>query len=62
MNVVKDSDCVSRSPIQYGHKENPVFGFGKALKSQLPGKQLSEYDKKIFLPELLPLEESDLMH
>ena len=61
MKVIKDSDCNKDSPVIYGHRETPVYGTGQAIKPKYPGKNESDYDKKIYLPELLPLEEYDLV-
>ena len=61
MKVVKDSDCNKDSPLTYGYSQKSIYGLGHAIKPRYPGKYETEYDKKIFLPKLLPLEEYDLI-
>ena len=61
MKVIKDSDCAQNSPITYGYPETSIYRAGQAIKPKYPGKQETDYEKKIFLPELLPLEEYDLI-
>lgn len=61
MTVIKDSECNRDSPLTFGYPDKPVYGFGKAIRPRYSGKQETEYDKKIYLPELLPLEEYDLI-
>ena len=61
MVIIKDSECTRKSPITNGHSETFIYGSGRVIKPQCPGKQESEYDKKIFLSELLPLEDYDLI-
>lgn len=58
---MKDSSCTSETPVVKGYKDTPIYGSGIRIVSGVPGKQESEYDKKIYLPELLPLEEYDLI-
>jgi len=61
LNIVKDSECTKNSPVTNGKPDIPVYGLGYTIKPLYPGKQDSEYDKKIYLPELLPLEEYDFI-
>jgi len=60
-NFIRDTDCSPDTPIQYGAKESPVYGNGVRIQPHHPSKQISAYDQKIFLPELLPLEEYDII-
>ena len=61
MDFIKDSACTKDTPISLGYPDELVYGQGKAIKPLHMGKQSSEYDKKVFLKELLPLEEYDLV-
>lgn len=54
---IKDEDCSIHTPVVYGYPEKPIYGKGVRIKPIIPGKQETEYDKKIYLKELLPLEE-----
>jgi 3'-phosphoadenosine 5'-phosphosulfate sulfotransferase (PAPS reductase)/FAD synthetase len=59
--VIKDSECSAGSPLVFGYPDTPVYGLKKAVVPRRPGKQVSDHDRKVFLPELLPLEEYDLI-
>lgn len=58
---LKDSDCTQDTPVIHGKQDSPIYGQGIRLKPTVPGRNDSEHFKKIFLPELLPLEEYDLI-
>lgn len=60
-DYIKDSDCTKDTPIVYGNPDKPLYGLGKRIKPRIPGRDETEHMKKIFLPELLPLEEYDLV-
>lgn len=58
---IKDSDCTKETPVVYGREDSPVYGMGVRLAPRIRGREDSEHMRKIFLPELLPLEEYDLI-
>lgn len=58
---LKDSDCTQDTPVIHGKQDSPIYGQGIRLKPTVPGRNDSEHFKKIFLSELLPLEEYDLI-
>ena len=58
---IKDSDCTKETPVVYGREDSPVYGMGVRLTPRIRGREDSEHMRKIFLPELLPLEEYDLI-
>ncbi len=60
-DYIKDMDCTKDTPVIYGKQDEPVYGTGVKFKPRVPGRDDSEHMKKIFLPELLPLEEYDLV-
>lgn len=60
-DFIKDADCTVRTPVIRGIKDSPVYGQGKSIKPRLPGRTGSQHFKQIYLPELLPLEEYDLI-
>lgn len=59
-DFIKDADCTKDTPVIYGKPNAPVYGSGLRIKPRIAGRTESEYMKKIYLPELLPLEEYDL--
>lgn len=56
---IKDLDCTKDTPVIYGHEDAPIYGQGIRIKPRVPGRQDSEHMKKIYLEELLPLEEEN---
>lgn len=60
-DFIKDSDCTKDTPIIYGGPDTPIYGKGVKIKPRVSGRTDSEHMKKIFLAELLPLEEYDLI-
>ena len=60
-DFIRDMDCTKDTPIMYGKKDCPIYGTGVKIKPRIPGRDDSEHMKKIILPELLPLEEYDLV-
>lgn len=58
---IKDSDCAKDTPVIYGKPDRPIYGTGTGIKPRVSGRTDSEYMKKIYLPELLPLEEYNLV-
>nr|DAL93875.1 MAG TPA: phosphoadenosine-phosphosulfate reductase [Caudoviricetes sp.] len=58
---IKDLDCTKDTPIIYGNPDIPIYGSGERIKPRIPGRNETEHMKKISLPELLPLEEYDLV-
>lgn len=61
MNFIKDSECTRDTPITLGNRDEPIYGKGVHIKPRTEGRTDSEHMKKILLPELLPLEEYDLV-
>lgn len=59
LHYIRDAECTRDTPVVHGLLETPIYGSGMALQPGMPGKQESSYDRKIFLPELLPLEDYD---
>lgn len=57
--VVKDAECSPDTPLIHGNLKKPIYGQGVEIEPLYPGKRETEYDKKIYLPKLLPLEEYD---
>ena len=58
---IKDSDCTKETPVIYGKPDKPIYGAGTRITPRLKGREDSEHMKNILLPELLPLEEYDLI-
>ena len=61
IDFIKDADCTKETPVKLGVPDAPIYGKGIKLKPRVDGKTDSEHFKKIYLPELLPLEEYDLI-
>lgn len=61
MKIIKDSECTKDTNITCGFAESFVYGIGYAITPRYSGKRETSYDKKIYLPELLPLEKYDLI-
>ena len=59
MKVLRDIDCTIDTPVVYGHPATEIYGRGKPVVPLYPSKNECKYDQKIYLAELLPLEEYD---
>lgn len=58
---IKDIDCTRQTPIWYGEPDSPIYGKGIRIKPRIPGRRDSRHMEGIYLPELLPLEDYDLV-
>lgn len=58
---IKDLDCTKDTPIVYGVANQPVYGKGVCITPRLPGRRDSQHFQDIYLEQLLPLEEYDLV-
>lgn len=58
---IKDSDCTKDTPLMYGEQDIPIYGTGTRIKTRVEGRRESSHFEKIFLPELFPLEDYDLI-
>lgn len=58
---VRDADCTKDTPLMYGGLDTSIYGTGKRIAPRIEGRKDSSHFEKIFLPELLPLEEYDLV-
>ena len=56
---IKDADCTRYTPVVHGHQAAPIYGAGAVIRPRVQGKKATAYDQKIYLPELLPLEDYD---
>ena len=61
ISVIRDVNCYPDMPLCHGFPDTPVYGTGKRIAPKYPGKNESEYEQTTYLPELLPLEEYDLI-
>ena len=59
--LIKDKDCTIDTPVVLGVPDVPIYGKGIKIKPRIKGRTDSEHFKKIYLDELLPLEEYDLI-
>lgn len=59
MTFIKDKDCTKDTPIIKGHKDTEIYGQGHSIKPALPGRTETDFDKKVELKGLLPLEDYD---
>lgn len=60
-DFIKDIDCTKDTPVIYGKPDRAIYGNGVRIKPRVLGRIDSEHMKKIYLEELLPLEEYDLV-
>ncbi len=60
-DFIKDSDCTIDTPIIYGKEDTPVYGHEKEIKPRLKGRTDSRHFESIYLENLFPLEEYDLI-
>lgn len=58
---IKDNECTKDTPVIMGYADTPVYGKRRRIKPKMKGRENSEHFRKIYLPELLPLEEYDLV-
>lgn len=58
---IKDRDCTKETPVKYGKQDKVIYGRGQHIKPGIPGRSDTKHMKKIHLPQLLPLEEYDLI-
>ena len=58
---IKDIDCTKDTPVILGGADIPVYGKAVRMKPRIDGRKDSAHFQKIYLPELLPLEEYDLI-
>ena len=58
---IKDMDCTIDTPVVLGNQDTPVYGTGKRIKPRVEGRKDSKHFEEIYLEELLPLEEYDLI-
>lgn len=60
-DFIKDMDCTKNTPVKRGVKDQPIYGTGAKIKPRLQGRTDTEHMQKIYLEELLPLEEYDMV-
>lgn len=60
-SFIKDADCTKDTPVTLGKEDVPVYGKGIKIEPREPGRTDGEHFKKIYLENLLPLEEYDLI-
>lgn len=60
-DFIRDADCTEETPVIYGKSDIPIYGMGKRICPRVSGRKDTEYMKKIYLEELLPLEMYDLV-
>jgi len=60
-DYIKDRDCIKDTPVKHGFPRKPIYGTGTRIKPRVPGRDETDHMQKIYLPELIPLEEYDLI-
>ena len=58
---VKDIDCTRDTLLVLGYADRPIYGKGIRIKPGVDGRRDTAHFRKNHLPELLPLEEYDLI-
>lgn len=61
MEYIKDIDCTVDTPVVLGKKDDSIYGKGISITPRIDGRCDTEHFKNIYLPQLLPLEEYDLI-
>lgn len=60
-DFIRDADYTKETPVIYGKSDIPIYGTGKRIHPRVSGRKDTEYMKKMYLEELLPLEMYDLV-
>lgn len=60
-DFIRDADCTKETPVIYGKSDIPIYGTGKKIHPRVSGRKDTEYMKKMYLEELLPLKMYDLV-
>lgn len=60
-DFIRDADCTKETPVIYGKSDIPIYGTGKRIHPRVSRRKDTEYMKKMYLEELLPLEMYDLV-
>ncbi len=61
VDYIRDCDCTVNTPVIRGVKDNPIYGKGHVITPRVKGRTDSEHFKNIYLDNLLPLEDYDLI-
>lgn len=59
--MLRDMDCTKDTPVVLGVQDEAVYGKGVRIKPRIDGRKDTKHFKDIYLSELLPLEEYDLI-
>jgi 3'-phosphoadenosine 5'-phosphosulfate sulfotransferase (PAPS reductase)/FAD synthetase len=57
--IIKDSECTINTPVRLGVKDAAIYGTNYIITPAIPGRCETPFQNKMYLPELLPLEEYD---
>ena len=60
-DYIKDIDCTLETPVKRGIRDRQIYGTGTKIKPRIPGRKDTKHMENIFLEELFPLEEYDLI-
>lgn len=60
-DYIKDIDCTLETPVKRGIRDRRIYGTGTKIKPRIPGRKDTKHMENIFLEELFPLEEYDLI-
>lgn len=58
---LKDRDCTIDTPVTLGKQDDPIYGKGIRIRPRIDGRKDTKHFESIYLQELLPLEEYDLI-
>lgn len=59
--LIKDKDCTKDTPVVLGVKDKPIYGKGISIKPRVDGRRDTKHFESIYLSEIYPLEEYDLI-
>lgn len=58
---MQDINCTRSTPVNLGGPDKPIYGKHIKIKPRINGREDTEHFRKIYLKEILPLEEYDLI-
>lgn len=58
---IKDADCNINTHVTLGHQDIPIYGKSINIRPRIPGRCDTKHFKDIYIKELFPLEEYDLI-
>jgi hypothetical protein len=61
MEVLRDRDCTIETPVVRGVRDKKIYGKGIRIQPRVDGRRDTKHLESVYLSQLLPLEEYDLI-